>query len=78
MSLVHKIRRLKCKMSLPVSSHILKVRGGVFIKDVLCLEDVLEHGRRQEGWGRYLNCKILHGGDAVAALTKRIRNAKVL
>ena len=31
----------------------------------------------QRSCTQYLNCKILHGGDAFAALTKRIWHAKV-
>ena len=30
------------------------------------------------GYTQCLNCKILHGEDALAALTKRIRNARIL
>ena len=35
----------------------------------------LENKEFAKHYNQYLNCKILHGGDAFAALTKRIRNA---
>ena len=34
--------------------------------------------KEQSQYNQYLNCKILHGGDAFVALTKRILHAKVL
>ena len=43
---------------------------------ILQLDSIfLENKEYAKHYNQYLNCKILHGGDAFAALTKRIRNA---